>query len=404
MGCIFGEGFDDWADIEVDTMDPIDLQQENETLGEFFGLGGTSKRQLYESNVNALLQHHSVGALLHLLTAEEAEERSRPHEQMCGRCASERHKKKFKSCRTSFVNGDRLLHGTCTNCIFNGGATSCSMTSKFLNCNQTTLFFYSRLVLIRNSESKVPDPVPTQSSAAPVSLPAASTVPSNAPIALRTRTALGDSILPATRLYQHDSIAWSSLGGLDLPNDYCSVQDKDFKPKRKKQPLDLLKWVDGIPSDIEEEERARTKALQKAVNKKKLAKQAIAEAARKTERLEFLRSRRAERKKAAEEAAAATAQEEDSAEQPSGEADVGSDFGVQVPDEGPMDMDTSERPSSAVAADAVMSENVAATEPAEEIAIPANEGAEHASDGGETEGPPAETPSSGWRLFSLWRG
>ena len=84
MGCIFGEGFDDWACIEVETMNPIDLQQENETISEFFGLGGASKRQLYESNVNALLQHHSIGALPYLLTAEEAEERSRPHKQMCG--------------------------------------------------------------------------------------------------------------------------------------------------------------------------------------------------------------------------------------------------------------------------------------------------------------------------------
>ena len=87
-----------------------------------------------------------------------------------------------------------------------------------------------------------------------------------------------------------------------MPSEHCLVQDKDFKPKRKKQPLELLKWVDGIPSDIKEEEEVRTKALQKAINKKKLAKQLLAEAAERTERLEYLRSRRAERKRAAQEA------------------------------------------------------------------------------------------------------
>jgi len=420
MGCIFGEGFDDWADIEVDTMDPIDLQQENETIGEFFGLGGTSRRQLYESNVNALLQHHSIGALYHLLTAEEAAERSRPHEQMCGRCASERHKKKFKSCRTSFVNGNRLLHGTCTNCIFNGGATSCSMTSKFLNHTRTTLFLLSRIVLIRNSESQVPDPT-DQASAAPASLTAASTALSNAPIALRTRTALGVSVLPATRLYLQDSIAWCSLGNLDLPSEYCSVQDKDFKPKRNKQPLDLLKWVDGIPSDIEEEERVRTKALQKAVNKKKLAKQLLAEAAERTERLENLRSRRAERKRAAQEAAqeteeaaqeaaaskdkvtTTTVQEEVSAEQLSVAAEVESDSGVQVPDEDPMDIDPPEDLASAVATDVVMSEAVAVPEATNEVAAENGEHSEHTSDGGVTTARPAEYASMTKNQKRNWR-
>ena len=48
-----------------------------------------------------------------------------------------------------------------------------------------------------------------------------------------------------------------------------------------------------------------------------------------------------------------------------------------------------------MATNAVMSENVAATKPAKEIAIPANKGAKHASNSGETKGPSTKTPSLG---------
>ena len=59
-----------------------------------------------------------------------------------------------------------------------------------------------------------------------------------------------------------------------------------------------------ILSNIKKEERAYIKALQKAINKKKLAKQALAKATRKTKRLEFLRSRYTKRKRATKEAVA----------------------------------------------------------------------------------------------------
>ena len=75
-------------------------------------------------------------------------------------------------------------------------------------------------------------------------------------------------------------------------------------PKYKKQPLNLLKQVNRILSNIKEEERAYIKALQKVINKKNLVKQALTKATYKTKRLEFLYSYYAKRKRATKEAIA----------------------------------------------------------------------------------------------------
>ena len=139
------------------------------------------------------------------------------------------------------------------------------------------------------------------------------------------------------------------------------------------------------------------------MNKKKLAKQLLAEAAERTECLEYLRSRRAERKRAAQEAAATTVQEQDFAERYSDGGEADSDSGFQVPDEGPMDIDPPEDLASAVATDVVMSEAVAVPEATEEVAAENNEHSEHASNGGVTTARPAKYASMTKNQKRKWR-
>ncbi|KAF7575773.1 hypothetical protein PtrM4_000130 [Pyrenophora tritici-repentis] len=117
---------------------PIDLREKGETFGKFFGLNKNTKRQLYEPNINALLHHHTRGVRIHRLSADEAKNLEHPHLERCGRCASDRYSKKFGECRTVFLGEERLMHGTCTNCIYNGSYSACSMTCKFPKMAQTS--------------------------------------------------------------------------------------------------------------------------------------------------------------------------------------------------------------------------------------------------------------------------
>ncbi|CAE7205168.1 hypothetical protein HRS9139_10400 [Pyrenophora teres f. teres] len=319
FGCVFDIDVNFAIDLEICVQFSIDLQTEGETIGEFFSLVGTSKRAFYESNVNALMQHHSCGMQIHPLSMEEANDLQKPEDAMCGRCASEKYKKKFKSCRTVFCEDSRMLHGSCTNCFFNGGMASCSMT-----------------------RSSYAQPAAEEDSDVPSGQATSSSVPSMVPVNLRTRSAASNyTAAPAAREYRSDTVVWSKLGSLDLPSDYCSVQDKTFRPHAKLVPFELLKWKDGPSQEMEEANELRTIRLRKIVRKQQLVKRALKIKKDRRERLAWLRANRAAGKRAAEEQSRAA----EVAAEPDDEDHSDNELPPALPAESQQDVDMSEHAS-----------------------------------------------------------
>ena len=74
-------------------------------------------------------------------------------------------------------------------------------------------------------------------------------------------------------------------------------------------------------------------------------------------------------------------------------AEVKSDSRVQVPNEGPIDIDLPKDLASAIATNVVMSKAVAVLEATNKVAAENSEHSEHASDGGVTTARPAEYAS-----------
>jgi hypothetical protein len=112
----------------------IDLKSQYAKWSDYFDFDKESGRQIYEPVLMSLILHHSSTTRVYLAMPEGSSDNP---EAMCGRCASDRHAKRFKTCRVVVVGGERLFDGCCTNCYAASAAKFCSMSGKFLSVLQT---------------------------------------------------------------------------------------------------------------------------------------------------------------------------------------------------------------------------------------------------------------------------
>jgi hypothetical protein len=126
------------ADFDLDSdysvSGELDLANKDETFATFFRT--SMARVFYDMDVNCLIHHHQNGAFVHSAMPGSEEASEVPVMEMCGRCAAEKkppYKKRFKTCRSSIINGVRMMDGACTNCAFNGGSAACSFCKFFFD-------------------------------------------------------------------------------------------------------------------------------------------------------------------------------------------------------------------------------------------------------------------------------
>jgi hypothetical protein len=124
------------SDVLVSPDIALDLCDGFTTVGAYFRLGGKSKRELFDSDLEALILSHSVGAQSRGRVNELADVFS--EWDTCGRCCSLSHGKCHGTCSQAYIDGLLLKGGVCTNCLRSGSLQACSFRRKFLTCLQTS--------------------------------------------------------------------------------------------------------------------------------------------------------------------------------------------------------------------------------------------------------------------------
>jgi hypothetical protein len=107
---------------------PSEVSAEKLSVRSFFGFGGSRVRKIYDPKVEALILHHSSGAVTQGIIGQSFDD-----DECCGRCSSGAHKKSFQNCVQVFTNGLLLNNGVCTNCLADGAAELCSFRRKFFD-------------------------------------------------------------------------------------------------------------------------------------------------------------------------------------------------------------------------------------------------------------------------------
>jgi len=124
------------SDVQVNAYGDFHLADPEMTVGEFFRLDNKSARQLFDSDMEALILSHCFGAKLVGAINPSVEDPS-VEIIVCGRCASSNHGKMFGWCIQVYIDGQLMKGGVCTNCLKHGDHQVCSFRSKSPTVLQT---------------------------------------------------------------------------------------------------------------------------------------------------------------------------------------------------------------------------------------------------------------------------